>query len=258
MITPLFDPRGNSWIHQAYPTVKILWLLSIAISAAISNNSLFLAFVFIECLSIFRIISARKETPAPPIGTIVVFAVFLLFGLNYLLWGSHLGLWKFQEETAIYFSPRFEYSLSRSLALGSTMLSFFDLTLSTFPRDLARSLERIKISRLICEPLAIALRFLPVFEVSLKMQYRMLLIKSSTRSGSNNHKLSSRLLFILLQAILVMALSQANLTGKSLELRGFNRFRRKHSYNPFKPSLGDFIFFLLSIINIVIAARLNT
>jgi len=258
LITPLFDPRGTSWIHRAYPTVKIFWLISISVSVVVSDNFIFLSIIFIECLFFFEIISKTKETPTPPVVPIVAFAVCLLFGLNYILWGTHLGLIKLSQETNIYFSKRFEYSFSRSLALGSTMFSFFNLTLSTYSRDLARSLEYFKISRLICEPLAIALRFLPVFEVNLKMQYRMLLIKYGTTNATSNLKLRGKILFILLQAILIMALSQANLTGKSLELRGFNRCRRKHSYNPFQPFFGDYIFIFISIINILFALIFNT
>lgn len=253
MITPLFDPRGNSWIHNTYPIIKIVWLLSIAVSAFMLNNLLTLILLFVECLTIYYFIFTSKETPTPPILSLVSFAILLLFVFNYFLWDSNLGQWKGNNVyyKNILLSHRMDYSLVRALALGSTMLSFFDFTLSTYPRNIARALERIKFSRLICEPIAIALRFLPTFEVNIKMLFRIFLIKYKSSDGKTRLTEGIKNFVILLQSILIMALSQANLTGKSLTLRGFNTRGRKHIYVFLKPELGNYIFIILIILNIL-------
>lgn len=181
---------------------------------------------------------------------LVFFSMALLFTLNIVLADSKLGTWQESRKLVrIVFSNDLDYAVLRAVSIGATMVSFFTFTLTTVPRDLSRMMQRLRINNAICEALAIALRFLSVFEVNLKALYRTSQIKFVAINPGNRRKFITKSITQMLEAALVMALSQANITGKSLQLRNFTQSKKRHHYPILQNSPSNAFFVILIIIN---------
>jgi len=243
MITPRFDPTGDSWLHKANPFSKLVWLGSVGCSSFLSSQLAVLGGVLLECVLLYGVIIHHKRTPAPPLLSLVITTSILITTLNYLFWGSAIGsIGPVSHLSMPIFSARVDYSLSRGFGIATTMLSLFCLLLSTYPRELARSFEKAHVNRRFCEPLAIALRFLLVFEVAIKVQSRIARMRGHAYQSPK----------LRLRAFIILALSQANITEKSLKIYGFDPLRRKHDYSALSLSFGDMVLLALSVLHLTV------
>jgi energy-coupling factor transporter transmembrane protein EcfT len=230
VIAPRFDPTGNSAVHSADSGVKLLWLICLTLIATISNKVAVETLLLVQCLVLFILVARGKRTPVPPVLWMVALLGVLLFCLNLLFTTTALRNWG-EGSLARPLADALAESGVKALRISATALAIFVFTLSTVPRDLARRLETFRIPSWFTEPLAITLRFLPVFEVNLRMLIRVL---ATRMPRVERFSLSSMLrrFGMLIKGTLVLGLSQANVTSASLSLRHFHARVRRQTYLP--------------------------
>jgi energy-coupling factor transport system permease protein len=224
MITPTLDPAGDGFVHRAHPIGKLVWLVLVTTAATLSDDLMVQAALFAECLVVYGLVAVGKRSPPPPVFRVVLGTAALLLALNWLFAGSAIGRWSTHVPAGAVDSPlrRLASAAPPSLRIAITMLAFVSVTLSTIPRDLARSLATLAAPPWFTEPMAIAFRFATVFEINLRMLLRGVAIVNAHGQRTVSLRQRARNLRTVLVSLLVMALRQANITGLSLELRGFS------------------------------------
>src|SRR4029077_18432602 len=252
MISPRLDPSGKSLVHRASPVSKLFFLFAVTLVATLDQKLSVELALSIESAWAYWILARGKTTPPPPIFRIVLGIATLLFALNVGLAGSALGRWG-----GIPLAPGSYHSVvpdagTKALRVAATSLSLIVLTLSTIPRDLARRLERLRLPVWFTETLAIALRFLPLFEINLRMLLRSATVQFTFGQGRGRRSFLQirRGMKDLLVSIIVMALSQASITAQSLELRGFDARRKRSQYLPAFDLVASLTFWTLGLVSL--------
>ena len=220
MIAPTLDPTGSSVVHSADARVKLVWLLCLSAAATWSGKLAVEALLLCETTVLYIVVARGKRTPPPPVPLMILILAVLLFSLNILFSSTGLRKWGNAVSGQAAESAVLD-ATTKAFRVATTALAFFVFTLSTVPRDLARGLEIMRVKSWLTEPLAIALRFLPVFEVNLRMLNRVALTRFP-RSPKVNAVSSLRYVRALAAGMLILALSQANVTSASLTLRRFD------------------------------------
>ena len=252
MISPTLDPSGSGIVHRASPLSKATWLVAVTAAGTVSTSLPVEALLAAQALVVFMCVSRGKITDTPPVLQIILVAALLLFSLDLLFSGSAIGNWQASIHSS-QLQDRFSRGLTDSLRLIATASAFFAFTLSTVPRDFARTLESLRVSILLTEPLALSLRFLPVLEIDTRMLLRVASIRFARQRSRAGFSQRLKIARLFLVSLLIVVLSQAKTTGESLQLKGFGNAVRRGHYLVSRRSVGDLLLFALSLSSLMLS-----
>jgi len=256
----MFRHRGTSLVHRLDPRVKIVWLTSLMVIALLVIDPVYLLppLIFTVILLIVSKIYALKEFHSSWIISVLVGSTLLLILFNGLFAAIEV-----REGTVLFYInvlglkypitvEGFYLGIGAALRLLIIMLSFLVVAFTTYPRDLANSLEKIGLPYKLSFIIALTFRFIPFLEEEARRVVDAL--KSRGYKGFEEGNFIERLkaYSTLFTVLIVNSLSLVKRVGIVLEAKCFGASPRRSSLREYKLKREDYLIIISSTLFLVI------
>ena len=225
-----FQP-GNSFFHKLHPVTKILFTIFYTYIVLIQSSLLVLAGLYfaITLISLLVNISIRSLFSRLRWVIVIVFFSVIINILFNAIEGS--------PEVLFYLLPKISKLPIRRIAVYYAFrIAFWILTLSscglvflhtTSPKDMVVGMRCLGMPYKIAYALMIGMRYIPLIQDSTTSVVIAQKARGLTASNSRGIKRAWNLVRDRLTTSLILIFKQIKITAKSLELRGFGKYRKR-------------------------------
>jgi len=244
----VFRYGGTTLVHRLDPRAKIVWLVSLMVVALVVIDPLYLlpplaftvAFLVLSRVYVLKEFHSKWVMTALVGSTVMLvvfnglFAAIEVRGGTVLFYISVFGL-KYPITV-----EGFYLGLGAALRLLVMMLSFLVVAFTTYPRDLANSLERVGLPYKLTFIIALTFRFIPFLEEEGRRIVDAL--KSRGYRGFEEGGFAERLkaYSTLFTVLIVNSLSLVRRVGVVLEAKCFGSSPKRTSLRDYKLKPADY------------------
>lgn len=256
----MFRHRGTTLVHGLDPRAKIVWLTSLMIVALLVIDPVYLIppLVFTVMLLLTSRVYKLKEFHSSWIMSVLIGSTILLVLFNGLFAAIEIkgGTVLFYINVLGLKYPitieGFYLGIGAALRLLIMMLSFLVVAFTTYPRDLANSLEKVGLPYKLSFIIALTFRFIPFLEEEARRVVDAL--KSRGYKGFEEGNFIERLkaYSTLFTVLIVNSLSLVKRVGIVLEAKCFGASPKRSSLREYKLKMRDYLIIVSSLLFLAI------
>lgn len=256
----MFRHRGTTLVHRLDPRAKILWLTSLMIIALLVIDPVYLLppLAFVAILLVISKVYALKEFHSTWIMSVLIGSTILLILFNGLFAAIEV-----KGGTVLFYInilglkypitiEGFYLGIGAALRLLVIMLSFLVVAFTTYPRDLANSLERIGMPYKLSFIIALTFRFIPFLEEEARRVVDALKSRGYKGFEEGNFIERLRAYSTLFTVLIVNSLSLVKRVGIVLEAKCFGASPKRSSLREYKLKFEDYIIIISSLMFLAI------
>jgi len=256
----VFRHRGTTLVHRLDPRAKILWLTSLMIIALLVIDPVYLLppLAFVAILLVISKVYALKEFHSTWIMSVLIGSTILLILFNGLFAAIEV-----KGGTVLFYInilglkypitiEGFYLGIGAALRLLVIMLSFLVVAFTTYPRDLANSLERIGMPYKLSFIIALTFRFIPFLEEEARRVVDALKSRGYKGFEEGNFIERLRAYSTLFTVLIVNSLSLVKRVGIVLEAKCFGASPKRSSLREYKLKFEDYIIIISSLMFLAI------
>ena len=246
-------------IHALTGASKLLLTLGLSVSAMVTFDTRFLAFVIVLSIALFAAAKLRLKEFKP---VLLLFILFMVINnLAIYLFAPEQGVLVYGTRHELLFitgryritSEQLFYQLNVTLKYFSIVPVALIFFLTTDPGEFASSLNAIKVNYKIAYAVSLSLRYIP----DVQRAYREISQAQQARGVDISKKAPLRARITGIMAILFplvfSSMDKIELISNAMELRGFGRLKRRTWYSARAFSKGDFAVIGVSVLCILLS-----